>query len=278
MSAAARTREHVEREYGEEKWPAVERLIADQIAAEGGAAAGLARVHARVVRSYAYPGDGLADHQAVLEGRATTLPRSLAFGALGAMIADTVLDACTAETDLVVELGSGWGWHVLAAWLAGGPREALYVGAELTEAGRRAADRLAALDPALRFRSVAFDYDAPDLSALGRARHAVVFTGHSIEQVPWLGGAAVEAIAGVAESVRCLHFEPVGWQLGRDDRQGTSRDYAERHDYNRNLVPVLREAQAAGRLRIDTIRPELMGVNPRNATTLIAWSSPAGDR
>ncbi|MDP2710635.1 MAG: hypothetical protein Q8O56_05405 [Solirubrobacteraceae bacterium] len=274
MTATARTRERVEREYGEQKWPAVQRLVEREIEAEG-TAAGLARIHARVVRAYAHPGDGLEPHDAILEGAPLTLPRSLAFGALQAMAVEAVLDACTPQTDLVVELGSGWGWHILGTWLAGGPRDALYVGAELTEAGRQTAARLAGLDPELRFRSLEFDYEAPSLAALGRAREAVVFTGHSIEQLPELSPAVIDAIADLAETVTCLHFEPVGWQVGGHARQGSSREYAEQHGYNRNLVALVRDAERAGRLRIDAVRPELMGVNPRNATTLVAWHSPA---
>ena len=54
---------------------------------------------------------------------------------------------------------------------------------------------------------------------------------------------------------------------------GTSRAYAEHHDYNRDLLEVLRAEEAAGGLRIEAIEPDVLGLNPDNATTLVRWSA-----
>lgn len=265
-----RDRDHVQREYGAEKWPAVQALIEHQAAGEPPGGSALARVHRRVVREYAYPGGPLREQQVLLDGAVRRLPGCLAVGGAERLVADAVVAACTSETDLVVELGCGWGWHVLGTWLAGGPRAARYVGAELTEAGRQAACRLAALDPDLRFDALAFDYLDPTLEALGRVREAVVFTAHSIEQIPHLPPAVPQAVAALADTVRCLHFEPVGWQV---DGAGTpeTRAHAERHDYNRDLISVLRDQEAAGVLAIEEIATDVVGLNPVNATTLVRW-------
>lgn len=265
-----RDREHVQREYGAEKWPAVLAMIEEQASGEGGGSA-LARVHRRVVREYAYPRGPLAAQDVLLDGAVRPLPGCFAVGGAERVIADTVAAACTPETELVVELGCGWGWHVLGTWLAGGPRGARYVGAELTDAGRQAASLLAALDEDLRFEALPFDYLEPSLESLGRVREAVVFTVHSIEQIPHLPPAVPRAIAGLADTVRCLHFEPVGWQVG--DGTPETRAHAERHDYNRDLVEVLRAEEAAGTLTIEEIATDLVGLNPANATTLVRWRS-----
>jgi hypothetical protein len=270
-----RNREHVQREYGTEKWPAVERLIEQRSAGEPPGGASLARVHRRVARDYAYLDRPMAEIEVWLGGRRQRLASSLAWGSQARLISDAIVDACTASTDLVVELGSGWGWHVLGAWLAGGPRDALYVGAEYTEAGRRATQSLADLDADLRLRTHAFDYNDPSsLRSLGTFRDAVVFSVHSIEQIPRLSPEVPRAIAGLAETVRCLHFEPVGWQVSRDGG-GSSSAYAERHDYNRDLLDVLRAEEASGGLSIDAIELDLVGLNPANTTSLVRWSSRA---
>jgi len=270
----ARDREHVEREYGEQKWPAVARLIERHAYGEPVGSGTLARVHRLVARDYAYAGDPLTPVEVQLAGERQRLSAAIAIGGAERLLADSVVDLCSEHTDLVIELGCGWGWHVLGAWLSGGPRDALYVGAEFTAAGRGAAERLAALEPSLRFRALDFDYHDPaTLASLGRFAEAVVFTAHSIEQIPQLSRELVQAIGGLAPVVRCVHFEPVGWQIDEDIGGGSSRAYAERHDYSRNLVSVLREEEAAGALRIEAIETNVFGLNPDNATTIVRWSA-----
>ena len=64
--------------------------------------------------------------------------------------------------------------------------------------------------------------------------------------------------------------ERVGWQL-EGDTASSSRSNAERNDYNRNLVDVLRHHERNGRLTVEVARPNVVGVNPRNATSLVQW-------
>jgi acyl carrier protein len=267
-----RTREWIEREYGREKWPAIERVIEKEYGEEPDA--GLARLLGRVAGSQWRDGDALAVRQFAAGRGAVELPLAGAHGAAQGIILDVVADACTERTDLIAELGAGWGWHILTLWAKGGPRQASYVAAEYTAAGRRAAARLGGLDPRLRFSAVPFDYNAPSLDG-GGARHAVVFSVHSIEQIPYVTPSVFDAIRGLAPRVTCVHFEPVGWQVEGHDRSGSSSAYAEHHDYNRNLVAAVRAEAAAGRLVLDALVPDLFGVNASNATTVIRWRSEA---
>jgi hypothetical protein len=43
------------------------------------------------------------------------------------------------------------------------------------------------------------------------------------------------------------------------------------HGYNRNPVELLRAQEAAGRLAVDVVRPEVVGLNRQNSTTVIRW-------
>ena len=259
----------VEREYNREKWPAVDRAVEEISRSEPNPR--LDRVLARVARSQWEGPDLMTDREHVFGGRTVETPTVVAFGGQSAMVSELVVSQCTEHTDLVVELGAGWAWHLLSVWLRGGPAGATYAAAEYTEAGRQAAERLAALDPDLEFRAIAFDYHNPVLEGLPKARHAVVFTQHSIEQIPQVRPELFAAICGLADEVTCIHFEPIGWQAGEPDRAGSSGDYAEQHDYNRNLLTALREEEAAGRLTVEMVRPEIVGVNPRNATSVVLW-------
>jgi hypothetical protein len=265
----------VAREYGEKKWPAVERTIAEVTAREEPGAT-LARVVAAVARNDWFGATSpSAEADAVVGGKLVRMPQSAAMGAYQHLVVETLLEACEPAPELVVELGAGWGRNLCSLWLAGAPREARYVAAEYTDAGRRAAERLAALEPELRLESHPFDFTSADLSALGRVERALVFSVHAIEQVPHVERPLFDAVRGLAQEVTCFHFEPVGWQC-EGEREGSSAEHAEKHDYNRNLVPVLREEEAAGLLELTELRPDVLGVTPFNATTLIGWRSGAG--
>ncbi len=268
---SSRRREGVEREYGEEKWPAVARQIATEIAAEPDA--GLARIRARVSRAQRLAPDFFATHRYVIDGQEIQTSLSAAVGAVRGIVLGSIAEACRHETDLIVELGSGWGNALLSAWTSGGPRHALYVAAEYTEAGRDAASRLAALDPSLEFRALEFDYHEPDLSGLGAREHAVLFSSHSIEQIPKVSPALFDAMRSVAARVTCVHFEPVGFQVADYEGTASTREYALEQDYNVNLMGALEAEAEAGRIEIDFVRTDVFGLNPDNPTTIVRWQA-----
>jgi hypothetical protein len=259
----------VDREYGREKWPRVLELIDRTLAAEPEMplARAVAAIHQAELAEGASP---VQPEGAVFGGALVDVPPGAAFGAFQQLCTELVRDLSSERTEAVIELGSGWGRNLFSAWLGGGPRDATYVAAEYTEAGREASERVAALEPALNLRALAFDYNAPDLSALGELAEAVVITSHSIEQIPNLEPSVLDAVRGVARSVRVAHLEPVGWQLGSDG-PASSRAFAEQHDYNRDLVEVLRAAESRGQLEIETVIPNLVGTRSDNASTLIVW-------
>ena len=192
-------------------------------------------------------------------------------------IADTVIEHASG-VDAIVEIGSGWGYNLCNIWLRGGS-QVDYHALELTDTGRRCCKKVreaAQAGPALAIHP--FDYYAADLSALaGRYRSVLVYSSHSIEQIPDLPNSFIEAMLGLADSVTVLHFEPVGWQFrdtiapGLPDRGATA--YAELHSYNRNLWSLLQRYAGAGRLKIEEARPDLMAVKVYNGTSFIRWSA-----
>ncbi len=267
--AVVRDSHWIEREYGQEKWPEIERLV-DEVAADEG---DFARLVYEVVRRERYSIGPLESTEAIFGGVRTHVPAAVIRGGYQALIVDTLLKHCTPETDLVVELGSGWGRNLLLTWLAGGPASARYVAAEYTEAGRRVAARLAALEPGLDLASVPFDYKAPDLRPIGTGRHALVFTAHSIEQIACLPDAMTAEVRRLAQEVTCVHFEPVGWQFREYKAEGSSEGHAAANDYNANLAELLRRRAKEGELEVLEVIPEAVGMNPANATTVVVWRS-----
>ena len=281
MTTVKRTHGWNMREYDREKWTEILDLVHAERARLGPSAT-LPRVLACVERAglASTPlarADLFARVPSLIAGVPVETVPAVAQGAHRGLVAETVVRVCAPDVELVVELGSGWSRQLLSVWNAGGPAAALYVGAELTPTGRACADALAALDPALCFRSLDFDFTAPDLSSLRRVRSAVVFTVHGVQNAPDTPVRLLDEIIALADRVTCVHFEPVGWQLGSE--AGSSIDYALQHDYNRDLVATLRAGERDGRLRIEQVVLDAVGLNPRDATSVVAWrSTSAGER
>ncbi len=262
----------IEREYGTEKWPEVLAHIEGQI--QSGEHS-LARVVASVQRFKRGHSAGTR-RAVVLHGAEHTMAWGLAWEGKYGWMAESILEVCEADTDLVLEMGSGWGVNLCNVWLRGGPRKARYVAAEYTEAGRNCTQRLGTLDKDFDVHTAPFDYYNPEFPAPPNGcRHAVVFSSQSIEQIGQLGDALIDAVCGLAQRVTVVHIEPVGFQLPEAHRPadwtGTSAAYAERNDYNRNLWALLKHHEARGRLEVVDVDAEVIGTNPHNSVSRIIW-------
>jgi hypothetical protein len=210
-----------------------------------------------------------AASRVIVGGQVTEVDWSLAWTGYRGMIAETVVQSCLPETRAIIELGSGWGANLLNVWLRGGPRLAAYYAGEVTENGRRCVAALAAVDSSLDLRVMPFDFNQPDFSPFRSDGHVVVFTVHSIEQIPQLSSDVIQGVLDLAPRVTGLHFEPIGWQIGKS--AGSSEAYAARHDYNRNLWSVLRDFAVRQSLLIERVSVDEIGLNPKNSTTVVCW-------
>ncbi|MGE5272795.1 MAG: hypothetical protein ACM3QU_03360 [Verrucomicrobiota bacterium] len=211
----------------------------------------------------AEPADGLAF------GVPIVLPDAALFGGRRDLILSVLRNACRPETGLVAELGSGSGINLLNLHLWGGPR-APYHALEPTEQGRSCVTLLAGLDRDLRLTAEPFDFESPRYD-LPRVGHALVFTSHSIEQVTDLPREAITGLFDLGDTVTGVHFEPIGWHLREASADDPARGWGEKKRYNRNLWSLLDGLASAGEIRIDTVVPDIIGDNRRNASTLVVW-------
>jgi hypothetical protein len=187
----------------------------------------------------------------------------------------TVSELLTPGTQSVLELGSGWGEHLCNLWLAGGPTEARYYACELSEHGRKCALVLGELDAAFQLQAPCFNYVAPDFSFLpGPQKELVVYTVHSVEQVKALAPDLIDRLCGLADVVRGVHVEPIGWQMVPQAQWNDITVNHERrckeHHYNEDLWPLLKQAEARGRIAIDQAVPNFFGLE-YNPASLIVW-------
>jgi hypothetical protein len=207
-------------------------------------------------------------------GTAVTLPHASLIGAKRDLIVRVLLDACTPETTMVVELGSGWGNNLLDLYLWGGPK-VRYFALEPTRSGRATVTTLAQLAPDLDLVALPFDYERPSYDLPRDNDHVVVLTCMSIEQVPDVPKEAITGLFELGESLTVVHFEPLGWQIrGGPDSEKAHR-YVLRRGYNRNLWPLLDELADAGELTIDSVVPDMIGHKRKHSSSLVVWHRPA---
>jgi hypothetical protein len=208
--------------------------------------------------------------EAPVFGTVVTLPRAALVAGRRDLIARVIAGQARPETAFVAELGAGWGQNLLDLWLVGGPRVP-YFALEPTPEGRACAEYLAGLDPGLDLTAKAFDFERPDYDLPSGVDHALVCTIHSIEQIAELPRAAITELFAIGRSVTGIHFEPIGWQVEDRPELAPTRKHSSKKGYNRNLWPLLRELEAEGELKIETVVPDLIGIKPHNASTLVVW-------
>lgn len=201
-----------------------------------------------------------------------------------------IIDAFGVDVERIVETGSGWGKVLFNLWLYGAAAKADYYALELTKAGRKIAELIAAESTSdIRLNTKPFEYYAPDFSFLADERKTCFFTHHSIEQIPTIGKEYFDNMLAVPGFHRCVHLEPVGWQIETNnwledsDLKDTmieidkaNKKFAEKRNQNNNLYPLLREYEKKGLIRIYVCRKYLCSHLINNATTLIVWGKGDG--
>jgi hypothetical protein len=264
----------VEREYGREKWPAILTQINACIAS---GEISLSRAIATIER-WQFGTPDLRSIPGMAHGEHIRLPATLAYFGLPALVAEAVIAACAGKTAAIIELGSGWGRFLFETWLRGAPRAASYHALELTEAGRECVTTLARLESSMQIATTRFDFQKPNFSSISRpVGHAVVFTVSSLHQVPFIDKDAYRAILDIAETIDCLHFEQIGWQIHPGPATAVDRDYAVDNDYNRNLWDLLSELNRSREIELCEVHADIFGSESRYPLSLVHWrKSPSG--
>jgi hypothetical protein len=216
------------------------------------------------------------------------------------LLVGTVAGLVDADTDCIVEFGSGLGFNLARLRLLLGQRPITYIACEPTSAGREAAAAIFRLPPSGRLETHSFDYVVPDLSVLAPFRRIVAFTCHSIEQIPVLGENFHRALLDTRIAA-CVHCEPVGWQRFTNLRAkvlsimgdpAVWHEYRDRYvftasdgrlaensavwtalrGYNTDLLPVIADLAETGALTLRVLAYDVAGDNPFNPSSLIVWS------
>jgi hypothetical protein len=186
-----------------------------------------------------------------------------------AQAVESIVSHMLPDTDLVIDLGCGWGHRMFDVWLHGGPKQARYRGGDRSEYSRRIVTAVAQLFPAMDADWFRFDFLAPRLPDVTAARTVCIYSYHAIEQVARLGSglfdAIVEQFAGAA--IRGIHLEPVSSQIPGEDRPD-DRAYAASRLYNADLYEQI---MAHPKLRLIKSEAAINDIHNGNSTALLVW-------
>ena len=192
----------------------------------------------------------------------------------GSLVTEWLLAIADREFDAIVELGSGWGRNLFDLYCAGGPNKIPYYAAEFSESGRKITASFARLDRHAPIKPVFFDHRAPALPFLRKARRALIFSYHSIEQIAELPARYFDVLAAAAPQVVAVHFEPFGFQIGGDDPlTNEHRAFIREKKYNTNLLARLGEAEARGALSTRRLMANVFAPQPENPTSIAIWDN-----
>ncbi len=208
-------------------------------------------------------------------GKIVELPARGAQKLYRGSIVETVVDLCDNKTQVVMEMGSGWGEHLSHIWLEGGPLNATYYACEITEPGRKCAKVLSSLQDGFQLHAPYFNYVEPDFSFFQELKDNIVaYTVHSIEQVEELPFELIVKLCESGSKVHVAHFEPIGWQMLQDNEKD---EVVKRHEercrkkhYNRNLWSILKKAESEGLIEIIQAIPYFFGLE-YNPACMIVW-------
>jgi hypothetical protein len=256
LAARRRTREEVLREYDREKWGSVLAWLKSRPPGASVTADDLLRQQ-KLDPAQIIP--------FARKDQLFTAPAGAVMEAYDNLLLDTLRGHAE---EALVELGCGLGDKLLKVAAALRPR--VIYGGEFTGSGVECG-RLLAAQRGVTARFEHFDYSEPQTLATV-PKGALVYTSHSIEQIPHLPDSFIEGLIGRAPR-RVVHFEPCYGDQDEETLLGLlRRSYTVINDYNRNLVEMLRSFEQAGRIHIHEHRKNVFSDTPFNPTSVLAWA------
>jgi hypothetical protein len=167
------------------------------------------------------------------------------------------------NVDTIIELGCGWGYNL--GILRKKIKELKIVGGEYSQNGVDLGNKLFEKE---NIKLQKFDYYEEKWDSLfENVENALVFTSHSIEQIPKFEKVFDNLKKHSNKIKTVIHFEPVIELYGNSLMDSLRKKYAEINDYNRDLISTLKREN----ISIVEIKPKEFGINPFNPTSIVKW-------
>lgn len=83
-----------------------------------------------------------------------------------------------------------------------------------------------------------------------------------------------ETLAGAAENVTCIHFEPFGFQVSTNNpiSKGQEKFVHDRH-WNTNFVQVLEKSRANKMINVEFLATDLFAIDKSSPTSIAIWQN-----
>lgn len=191
-------------------------------------------------------------------------------------ISDKIYEQFTDETDVIIELGAGWGRNIFSLIMSE-KYDCEYISGEGTMSGTNTcqliSDRFG-----LDVITVQHDFTDEDSSSVidlikkKKFKNVLIFTSFSIEQIAYLRENFFDEFLELdLDSLRFVHIEPILNQI-RIYRGENIQPVL--NDYNKNLYSMLRRLESEGKIKITEVNEYgfRIGKNAgRSFGSLVTW-------
>jgi hypothetical protein len=176
-----------------------------------------------------------------------------------------------ATAPALVELGAGYGAILLNLARRREFAEKQILAGEYTASGEELIRLLASVE-GLKVRSGRCDFSRMPVCDFDPPAGALIYTSYATPYVRELGEGFVEGLAAFCPRA-VVHVEPCREHCDSNTLMGLMRQrYIDVNGYNRNLVTLLRAQEQAGKIRILSELPAVIGINPLLAASVVAWA------
>lgn len=170
----------------------------------------------------------------------------------------------------LVELGAGYGSQILALSKHKTFEDMPCMAGEYTDSGIELI-RALALAEKVGITVGHCDFNMAPVASLKIPRGAIIFTSMATHYVPKLSHGFIESMS-VYHPRAVVHLEPCYEHCEGQTLLGLMRRrYIEINDYNTNLITLLHESQAQGKIQILEERPQVMGHNALLPVSVVVW-------
>ena len=189
----------------------------------------------------------------------------------------TLIHRLNNNIDLIVDLGGGWGHRLFDLFLSG-VKSKEYVLLERLIAGRRCSSLVYSLfNNLLEFSCHHFDWNnLEDMPVFESRQNVILFSSHSIEQVPKFAYEAFDILIDKfshVENLYGVHLEPITFQIPGERRNNPLRykrdvQYAVDHKYNMDFYHKLSRTK---RVLIRHVNSGVFDSCHGNSTSILIW-------
>jgi len=174
--------------------------------------------------------------------------------------------------DCVFELGSGFARRLFETFYQTSKNSIRYFGGEITESGQKLATLLSEMETEINFSSFQYDHMNPNPPEIEGCQNVLLFTCHSIEQVPYLPDDFIKKLCDFAPKVTVVHFEPFGFQSRTNTVSSKNHQrVADREKYNQNLYALIEHSHQSELIELKWVSLNLFRLDKNNPTSVAIW-------